>query len=255
MDEQVERLVDKTWQMYENAPRSRRILIGVAGIPGSGKTTLAAKVTNNLNTRYRTQHPGNSPGTQHPLAAFIPMDGYHLTRAQLDALPDPHNAHARRGASFTFDAEAYLSLVQALRAPLTPETKTVYAPSFDHAVKDPVPDDIGVPAGVKVVLFEGNYVALDEGAWAVARGLMDEVWFVEVEMERARERLVKRHVEAGIERDEEQAGRRVRENDLVNGEEILGRRGVVDELVMSVDDGGWRPEVQGIREEGSEEKN
>lgn len=65
------------------------------------------------------------------------MDGYHLSRRQLDALPDPVSAHARRGAEFTFDGESFLKLVKKLREPLCPESQTLFAPSFDHAMKDP----------------------------------------------------------------------------------------------------------------------
>lgn len=65
------------------------------------------------------------------------MDGYHFSRRQLDALPDPVSAHARRGAEFTFDGEAFLKLVTELRKPVCPETQTLFAPSFDHSRKDP----------------------------------------------------------------------------------------------------------------------
>src|SRR6202000_2994348 len=96
------------------------------------------------------------------MAAFIPMDGYHLSRAQLDAMPDPVSAHARRGAAFTFDGDSFLSLVKELREPLCPESKTFYAPSFDHAVKDPVADDIAIAPRVRLVIFEGNYLSLNK---------------------------------------------------------------------------------------------
>ena len=72
-----------------------------------------------------------------PLSAFLPMDGYHLSRRQLDSLPDPTSAHARRGAEYTFDGDSFVALVKKLREPLCPETQTFFAPSFDHAIKDP----------------------------------------------------------------------------------------------------------------------
>lgn len=169
------------------------------------------------------------------------MDGYHLTRAQLSAMPDPALAHARRGAEFTFDGASFLELVKSLRAvpstPLPPEP--VYAPSFDHAVKDPKPDDIAILPAHRVVVFEGNYVCLDKEPWRSAAALMDERWFVEVGFETARERLVRRHVKAGIARDEEEARRRADENDLVNGEQILRQRVDVHEVVASREDGKW----------------
>jgi len=172
------------------------------------------------------------------------MDGYHLSRAQLSALQDPSTAHARRGAAFTFDAPSFLRLVKTLREPLLPETKTLYAPSFDHAVKDPVHDDIPIHPTSRVVIFEGNYLSLNKGEWKEAAGLMDELWFVEVGFETARKRLVRRHVQAGIAGSEEEAGRRADENDLVNGREIVEGRLGVQEVVVSRDDEGWRPEAQ-----------
>ncbi len=103
-----------------------------------------------------------SPGSLGPVAAFVPMDGYHLTRAQLSALSDPATAHARRGAEFTFDGASFLELVRALRLPSTQSSPTIYAPSFDHAVKDPVADAIAILPAQRIVIFEGNYLVLDK---------------------------------------------------------------------------------------------
>ncbi|KAF2737329.1 P-loop containing nucleoside triphosphate hydrolase protein [Polyplosphaeria fusca] len=244
MDKQVERLVNNTWDKFQDVPRSRRLLIAVSGIPGSGKTTLAAMVTSRLNQLHAKQSPGTHMGS--PLAAFIPMDGYHLSRAQLDAMPDPVSAHARRGAAFTFDGESFLTLVRKLREPLCPESGTLFAPSFDHAIKDPVADDISIAACVRIVIFEGNYLSLDERPWKEAAELMDELWFMEVELRVARERLIYRHVKAGIAKDKDEAAKRADENDLVNGKEIIEGRLDVHEVISSKEDTSWAPEKQGV---------
>lgn len=167
------------------------------------------------------------------------MDGYHLTRAQLSAFPDPTEAHARRGAAFTFNGEAFRRLVCAVREPLTPSTETIHAPSFDHAIKDPKEDDIAIKATHRILVFEGLYITLDKTPWNEAAGLMDETWFVEVDFDVARKRLIKRHVKAGIATDETDADKRARENDLVNGAEIIENRLKVDEVVISREDVGW----------------
>lgn len=213
-----------------------------------GKTTFSQTVTTALNSRHAQENP--SPSS--PVAAFLPMDGYHLTRAQLSVMPDPATAHARRGAEFTFDGASFHALVRALREPLpvpcpplAPEDGarfppgTVLAPSFDHAVKDPKADDIPILPSHRIVVFEGNYVALDKEPWRSAAALMDEIWFVEVDFDVARRRLAERHVRAGIVDSVEAGDRRAVENDLPNGEEIVKARVRVDEVVTSREDGRW----------------
>lgn len=174
------------------------------------------------------------------------MDGYHLSRNQLDALPDPVTAHARRGAAFTFDGDSFFSLVKKLREPICPETKTLYAPSFDHAKKDPVDDDISIAPSVRVIIFEGNYLSLNKSPWKDAAEMMDELWFVDVDFQVARNRLIHRHVKAGIAKDEADAGKRADENDLVNGKEIIEGRLDVHEVLQSTEDEDWAPEKQGV---------
>ena len=52
----------------------------------------------------------------------------------------------------------YYNLVRSLRNPITPELGTLSAPTFDHAVKDPVEGGVEIGRDVKIVVFEGNYV-------------------------------------------------------------------------------------------------
>jgi len=209
-------------------------MIAISGIPGSGKTELASVLASRINEIYASEYPNAVP-----IATSLPMDGYHLTRAQLAAMPDPEYAAARRGAAFTFDGHKFLRLVKELREQLTTKVDSVYAPSFDHAVKDPVDNDIPIPATSRLIFFEGNYLSLDKEPWNEAAALMDELWFVDVDFEVARKRLVKRHVKAGIARDEAEADKRARENDLVNAKEIVDNRLKVQEVVESIYDPAW----------------
>lgn len=179
--------------------------------------------------------------TSTAVAAFIPMDGYHLTRAQLSALPNAQEAHRRRGAEFTFDGEAFLALVKAVRAQ-TPDSDVIYAPSFDHAKKDPVDDDIPILPSTKCIVFEGNYLSLNKAPWKEAGLLMDENWFVEVDFEVAKKRLIERHLKSGICKDREEATERATGSDLVNGDEILKDRigeDRIDEIIVSRTDADW----------------
>ncbi|PYI06061.1 P-loop containing nucleoside triphosphate hydrolase protein [Aspergillus sclerotiicarbonarius CBS 121057] len=222
ISDQVDRLARKIQDLHKNKDSTSRILISVSGIPGCGKTTLGGAVAARLNELV------NSDGE---FAVCIPMDGYHLSRAQLAAMPDPETAIHRRGAAFTFDGEGYYRLVQSLREPLTPDSPTIYAPSFDHAIKDPVADDIPIRPQSKVVIFEGLYLSLNREPWSQAAALMDESWFIDVDREVARSRLVKRHVASGIVPDTQAAEDRIRTTDFLNADDIMDNRLPVQEVL------------------------
>lgn len=92
-----------------------------------------------------------SPPAGAGTAVVVPMDGFHYTKAQLAAFPDPSAAFARRGAHWTFDAAAFVACVRCIR-----QSGASAVPSFDHAIGDPVEGDIRVEPGNKVVLVEGK---------------------------------------------------------------------------------------------------
>ena len=159
-------------------------------------------------------------------------------------MPEPEKAHSQRGAAYTFDPASFIKLVRRVREPLTPGTAAILAPSFDHAIKDPVEDDISIPPAARIVLFEGNYLSLYKGEWKELAHLVDESWFVEVDEDIARNRVGKRHFQSGI-TDSVEAGRnRFSKVDLVNGKEIIEGRGRIDEVIVSKEDSDWTPEAQ-----------
>ena len=207
-----------------------RILVGVAGPPGSGKTTIAAHVLKALNASTTSENIN-------PPAVAIAMDGFHYTRAQLDAFPDPAEAHRRRGAPWTFDVKAVLDLVRKLHAStrLPPEKRVdILAPSFDHAVKDPVQHDITIPAAASIVILEGNYLLLDEESWREIGPLLDFRILVHVPHEEARVRVAKRHVLSGIEPTLALGEKRFDSNDGINGDLIRSKAVPCDVVVQSV---------------------
>lgn len=120
----------------------------------------------------------------------------------------------------------------------------MYAPSFDHKIKDPVEDDIPISPNIRICIFEGNYCALSKAPWEDAAKMMDEIWFVKVDFAVARKRLIRRHVEAGIAADEEEAAERADKNDLVNGREIVENQVELDEVIESREDEEWAPDRQ-----------
>ncbi|MFI8828539.1 nucleoside/nucleotide kinase family protein [Streptomyces sp. NPDC053431] len=174
------------------AAGGRRRVLGIAGPPGAGKSTLAARLTARLDG----------------LAVLVPLDGFHLAQAELERL----GRAGRKGAPDTFDAAGYTALLVRLRA-AEPGT-TVYAPAFDRALEEPVAGAIPVPPEVPLVITEGNYLLHGEGAWAGVLPLLDEAWYLDLDARRRVPRLVARHVRFG--KDPAHAARWVADSDEAN---------------------------------------
>ncbi|PTB42700.1 hypothetical protein M441DRAFT_57379 [Trichoderma asperellum CBS 433.97] len=201
-----------------------RLIIAIAGPPGSGKTTIANQVSNII----------NSLPSKRPKTIVISADGFHLPLATLRKLPNASEALARRGAPWTFDGHAAVSFIRKLKT--NSRRQLVLAPTFDHAIKDPVADGLLIEADVDICILEGNYLLCDEPPWDEIAGLVDDKWFVHVEPDLACTRVASRHLAAGIETTMEGAVYRAKTNDLVNGEFIVSKsRGRYDVMIESIE--------------------
>ncbi|KKO99865.1 phosphoribulokinase/uridine kinase [Trichoderma harzianum] len=129
-----------------------RLIVAVAGPPGSGKTTIANKVVDIINSL-----PSKSPKT-----IVVSADGFHLPLATLRKLPNASEALARRGAPWTFDGHAAVSLVRKLKT--NTRTQPVLAPTFDHAIKDPVSDGLLIEPDVDI-LWTTNGLSMWNRIW------------------------------------------------------------------------------------------
>ncbi|KAF9261980.1 P-loop containing nucleoside triphosphate hydrolase protein [Marasmius fiardii PR-910] len=210
-------------------PAKSRLLVGICGIPASGKTTFAEMLLKHVNE----QLAASQTPTQ-DRAMTIGLDGWHLTRAQLEEFPNPQVARDRRGIHWSFDSPAYLEFVRNLKADITPSV--IKAPSFDHAVKDPVPDAIPVHPHHRIVIIEGLYTTIDVGSWGEAARLLDQRLYLEINAEEAQRRLVKRHVKTGVTKDEKDAVWRAEHNDMPNGRFVLANMLKPTIVIKSVND-------------------
>jgi pantothenate kinase len=183
-----------------------RVLVGVVGEPGSGKSTVARAVASRLGGR----------------AVVLPMDGFHLANRELARL----GRSARKGAPDTFDVAGYLNLLRRSR---TPTEEVVYAPDYLREFEEAVAGAIAVPADVSVVLTEGNYLLSRTGSWSQVAPLLDEVWYVDSDPVRRTERLVARHVEFG--KDATDARLWAEGSDEINAAVVRASRAYADRVV------------------------
>jgi pantothenate kinase len=153
---------------------SGRGVLGIAGAPGAGKSTLAAELVARVGET----------------AVVVPMDGFHLHDDELARL----GRSGRKGAPDTFDVAGYVALLRRLR---TETGATVYAPEFDRSRELSVAGAVAVRPEHRLVVTEGNYLLHDGDGWAGVRPLLDEVWFAEQDEATRVERLVQRHVAHG----------------------------------------------------------
>lgn len=68
-------------------------------------------------------------------------------------MPDPAHAHDRRGAAFTINAPVFVNCLRRLLDD-NQIAHPIPFPSFDHAVGDPVQDDVWVKPEHQVVVVE-----------------------------------------------------------------------------------------------------
>jgi pantothenate kinase len=192
----VDQAVDRAVALAAAGGRS---VVGIAGAPGAGKSTLARRIVTEVATRL-------GPG----VAVQVPMDGFHLANAALDTL----GRRDRKGAIDTFDAAGYVELVRRLTA----TDGTVWAPDFDRRVDEPVAGSIAVPPETVLVVSEGNYLLDQTVPWRELPDLFTETWACVVDDSVRIDRLVGRHMRHG--RDHEAARQWAVEVDGVNAERV-----------------------------------
>jgi pantothenate kinase len=199
-----------------------RFVLGIAGPPGAGKSTLAAALRDTLDARAGAA-----------VAEVAPMDGFHLGYAQLRAA----GAMARKGEPDTFDVAGYLDGLRRLRE--TPLGQPVSWPLYDRDRHEPVPAG-AVFDRQSIVITEGNYLLLDDigpdrhgpAGWAAVRGYLDETWYLDVPVEELHKRLLRRHIRGG--KSARLAEAKVTQSDLRNAELVAGTAGRAD-LVLRAD--------------------
>ena len=179
---------------------SHRVIAGIAGAPGSGKSTAAEALSDAINV--------HAPGT----AAVLPMDGYHFDDILLNQL----GRRARKGAPDTFDVGGFRHMLLRLRENAEAE---VLVPVFDRDIEIARAGARVIPQSVKVIIAEGNYLLLKTDPWATLRPLFDATVFIDVPEQTLRERLTARWIHYKLSPEGIRA--KLEDNDLPNGRFVI----------------------------------
>jgi pantothenate kinase len=153
----------------------RRTIVALVGSPGAGKSTIAAGLVQRLGD-----------------AALVPMDGFHLRQERLVEL----GRRDRMGAPDTFDVEAFLETLTALRG-CGNSGILVPIPGFDRELEQPIPNAEYISPEFPKVVVEGNYLLLGSGGWERAAAMFDLSFFVELDRDIRLRRLIARHERFG----------------------------------------------------------
>jgi pantothenate kinase len=157
---------------YQDKP----FMVGIVGIPGSGKTTSCTVLASLLGDK----------------SLIIPMDGYHHSLSTLAKFPNPKEAIYRRGAPDTFDpASLQQDLEKITSSSSSDQThEQVHFPGFDHEIGDPEPDAHTFTRGShEVVICEGIYLLHDNHGWDVVKSNFDFTIYIDANVDFCVDRL------------------------------------------------------------------
>ncbi|MEV0116439.1 nucleoside/nucleotide kinase family protein [Streptomyces sp. NPDC050844] len=208
-------LADDAWKLTAGRPRA---LLGIAGPPGAGKSTLARALVAAIGEG----------------AAYLPLDGFHLSNAQLERL----SLTSRKGSEPSFDVQGYVALLGRV---LDDTGADIYVPDYDRTLHEPVAARHRVPPAARLVVTEGNYLACDLPGWRTARELMGACWYVQTPGEVRQPRLLERQLAGGRTSDEARAW--VATNDDPNGDLVERSRHRCDRTLstLGMDMFNYRP--------------
>jgi putative kinase len=173
------------WIRAHSQPHPR-LMVAVAGPPGSGKTAFAATLTAVINASAVSR-----------VAALVQLDGWHYSNRYLQE----HTIHQNgvetplasiKGAPETYDTATAAACFQRIQS-----GGEVRYPIYSRELHEPIPDGGRIEADQHIAILEGNYLLLHEAAWDPFQPLYDVRIFLSAGRETLVEGLRQRHLRGG----------------------------------------------------------
>lgn len=189
-----------------------RRLVAIAGAPGSGKSTFVEALREALAGRVASE--------------VLSMDGFHFDDIVLNA----RGHRPRKGAPHTFDVGGLAATLVRLVAD---DGSEIAVPVFDRSIEIARAGARIIQPEARLVITEGNYLLLDDPAWAPLRHFFDMTVFLDVPEAMLEERLRARWT--GYQLDAEAIRTKLEENDLPNARLVAGSSVPADMTVANYD--------------------
>ncbi|MGN1398484.1 MAG: nucleoside/nucleotide kinase family protein [Erysipelotrichaceae bacterium] len=171
-------VIKKLIEMAEK--KQDRFFCFFASAPGSGKTSLSL-LMQKLASEYFAYD-----------LQVLGIDGFHYHNDYLSChYSDDHILLKDiKGSQQTFDVD---KMYQKLQQSLTRDT---YWPLYDRTIHDPIEDAIKVEK--KLIIFEGNYLLINNPSWAKIRQFCDYSLMLQVDDNILQDRLITRKQKGGL---------------------------------------------------------
>ena len=209
---------DEILDKIENLLNSKNntIIIGICGIPSSGKSTITTELNKHFNKIKEDK------------CFYLPLDGYHYYLNQLN-----EDQIKYRGRIDTFNIDKFnKNLVDLKKSVINNEVTNYHYPNFNHEQKDPVESSLILklnPKSPQIILVEGIYI-FDN---LIDQQVFDLKVFLLSDIENSLDRLIKRSIEARICNDMENACIRAYDSDLNNMAYVL-KNSIIDKDTLFI---------------------
>jgi len=192
-----------------NVNISNRFIVGIAGGPGSGKSTFAVELKELINSKAKSD-----------LAQIFPMDGFHRKNSELQR----SGLISVKGAPETFDVEGYLLILKRIKL-----GENLKAPIYSREAHDIIDNALPIESFHRIIITEGNYLFADLDGWCEIKDIIDLKIYIESEKEVCEKRLLERHMRGG--KTEAEALEKIKKVDMENYDLIDQTKKYADEVI------------------------